>query len=138
MRIEPSIYLDALVEDVLASGGRIRIRKFDTPRDVAALDEPVIVNCTGLGAKALFGDPELIPLKGQLIVMIPQDDLTFSTNGALPSSNSAPGVFVHMMPRRDGIILGGTSERDVWTTEINEDERKRVVEAHIALFSAMK
>ena len=33
------------------------IRKFDTPRDVAALDETVVVNCTGLGAKALFGDP---------------------------------------------------------------------------------
>lgn len=138
MRIEPSIYLDALVEDVLASGGRIRIRKFEAPRDVAALDEPVIVNCAGLGAKALFGDAELVPLKGQLIVMIPQEDVTFSTNGALPSANNAPGAFVHMMPRRDGIILGGTSERDVWTTEINEDERKRVVDAHVALFAAMK
>jgi glycine/D-amino acid oxidase-like deaminating enzyme len=138
MRIEPSIYLDALVEDVLASGGRIRIRKFDTPREVAALEEPVVVNCTGLGARALFGDPELIPLKGQLIVMIPQDDLTFSTNGALPTAASTPGAFVHMMPRRDGIILGGTSERDVWTMEINEAERKRVVEAHIELFEAMK
>jgi glycine/D-amino acid oxidase-like deaminating enzyme len=138
MRIEPSIYLDALVSDVVASGGRIRIRKFDTPRDVAALEEPVIVNCTGLGAKALFGDPELMPLKGQLIVMIPQADVTFSTNGALPSASTRPGAFIHMMPRRDGIILGGTSERDVWTMEINEEERKRVVEAHIALFDSMR
>ncbi len=44
------------------------------------------------------------------------------------------GLFVHMMPRRDGIILGGTSERDVWTTEINDVERKRVVEGHRQLF----
>jgi glycine/D-amino acid oxidase-like deaminating enzyme len=62
MRIEPSIYLDALVSDVLANGGRIVIRKFDTPRDVTTLEENVVVNCTGLGAKALFNDAELMPL----------------------------------------------------------------------------
>jgi D-amino-acid oxidase len=138
MRIEPSIYLDALVQDVLANGGKIRIRKFETPKDLMALDETVIVNCTGLGAKALFADPELIPLKGQLIVMIPQDEVTYSTNGALPAANTPPGVFVHMMPRRDGIVLGGTSQRGVWTTEIDEAERKRVVDAHVQLYEAMK
>jgi D-amino-acid oxidase len=138
MRIEPSIYLDALVADVLGHGGAITIRKFDTPREVAALDEPVIVNCTGLGGKALFNDAELMPLKGQLIVLIPQDEITYSTNGALPSSNTPPGTFVHMMPRRDGIVLGGTSQRDVWTMEIDEVERKRVVETHMALFGAMR
>jgi glycine/D-amino acid oxidase-like deaminating enzyme len=136
MRIEPSIYLDALVSDVLAAGGRIVIRKFETPRDLLTVDEPVIANCTGLGAKALFGDAELIPLKGQLIVLIPQEDVNYSTNGGV--RNSPPGVFVHMMPRRDGIVLGGTSERDVWTTEINEAERMRVVDGHKTLFDTMR
>jgi hypothetical protein len=79
-----------------------------------------------------------MPLKGQLIVLIPQEEITYSTNGALPSSNTPPGTFVHMMPRRDGIVLGGTSLRDDWTTDINDVERKRVVETHIALFNAMK
>jgi D-amino-acid oxidase len=136
MRIEPSIYLDALVTDVLANGGRIVIRRFETPREVVALEENVIVNCTGLGAKALFADPELIPLKGQLIVLIPQEEVTYGTNGGV--RNSPPGLFVHMMPRRDGIVLGGTSEREVSTLEINEAERKRVVEGHKTLFDAMK
>ena len=136
MRIEPSIYLDALVSDVLANGGRIVIRRFDTPRDVMTLEEHVIVNCTGLGAKALFNDAELIPLKGQLIVLIPQEEVTYGTNGGV--RNSPPGVFVHMMPRHDGIVLGGTSERDVWSTEINDAERKRVVDGHITLFSSMR
>ena len=43
-----------------------------------------------------------------------------------------------MMPRSDGIILGGTSQRDVWTLEPDEDERRRVVESHIEVFSAMR
>ena len=47
LSIEPSIYLDALVRDFLMFGGRIVIRKFDTPRDLMSLAEPVVVNCTG-------------------------------------------------------------------------------------------
>ena len=69
---------------------------------------------------------------------MPQDEVTYSTNGGVPRRTSPPGVFVHMMPRHDGIVLGGTSERDVWTTEINEAERKRVVEGHMGLFASMK
>jgi len=135
LRIEPSIYLDALVEDVIAHGGAIRIRKFETPRDLMTLDESLIVNCTGLGAKALFGDSELMPLRGQLIVLMPQEEVNYSTSGGV--ANSPPGVFVHMMPRRDGIVLGGTSERDIWTTEINEAERTRVIDGHKGLFESM-
>jgi hypothetical protein len=60
LRFEPSIYLDALMTDFVLVGGEIVIQKFDTPRDMAALEEPVVVNCTGLGSKALFDDQELI------------------------------------------------------------------------------
>ena len=137
LRIEPSIYLDALVRDFRLWGGRIVIRKFDTPRDLAALREPIVINCTGLGAKELFGDPELVPLKGQLTVLVPQPDVNYHTNGGL--TPPPPGSLgLHTMARRDGIALGGTSQRDVWTLEPDEAERKRVVEGHIALFSAMK
>src|SRR5262249_33110256 len=64
IRIAPAIYLAALVRDFQLWGGRTVARKFDTPRDLAALREPIVINCTGLGAKELFGDPELVPLKG--------------------------------------------------------------------------
>jgi len=35
-------------------------------------------------------------------------------------------------------VLGGTSQRGVWTLEPDEAERTRVVDSHIAVFSAMK
>ena len=134
LRIEPSIYLDALMRDFMMFGGRLVIRKFDTPGDLMSIDEGLIVNCTGLGSRALFGDEELIPLKGQLTVLIPQPEISYSTNGGARNSG---GGFVHMMPRADGIVLGGTSQRGIWTLEPDEDERRRVVETHIALFNAM-
>ena len=138
MRIEPSIYLDALMHDFLMWGGKVVIRKFETPNDVAALNENVIVNCTGLGSKALFNDPELMPLKGQLTVLVPQSEISYSTSGGGRQPPTPEAGFIHMMPRTDGIVLGGTSLRDDWSLEINEQERQRIVEAHIYLFDSMR
>ena len=140
IRIEPNIYLDALVREFLLWGGHIVIRKFDTPRELMSLREPIIVNCTGLGARDLFGDRELLPLKGQLTVLIPQPEVNYHTQGGTrtPQPERPGSLGIHMMPRNDGIVLGGTSQRDVWTLEPDEDERRRVVESHIEVFNAMK
>jgi D-amino-acid oxidase len=124
MRFEPSMYLDALMRDVLAFGGRIVVRSFDTPRDLMSLGESLIVNCSGLGAKALFGDEELVPDKGQLAVLIRQAEVNYSVAG--------------MMPRSDGIVLGHVSERGVWSLDVDEDRRKQVVDTAIAFFSRMR
>jgi len=136
IRIEPSIYLDALVEDVLLFGGKIVIRKFDTPRDLMSLEESIIVNCTGLGSSTLFNDRELTPLKGQLTVLVPQPEVDYNTYGGLRRTSGGFGI--HMQPRSDGIILGGTSERGVWSLEPNEEALRRVVDGHIELFDAMR
>ena len=138
MRIEPSIYLDALMNDFLVWGGKVVIRKFATPRDVTSLSENVIVNCTGLGAKALFNDPELTPLKGQLVVLIPQSEVTYATTGGARAPVTPDAGFVHMMPRSDGIILGGTSIRDNWSLDVEDKDRDRVINAHIELFGALR
>jgi glycine/D-amino acid oxidase-like deaminating enzyme len=121
---EPSIYLDALMRDVLSFGGRILTRTFDTRRDLTALKERLIVNCTGLGAKALFGDEELNPVKGQLHVLVPQPEVTYRVPG--------------MTPRSDGIALGGTDEPGVWTLDVNEAAQKRIIERAAAVFNAMR
>jgi D-amino-acid oxidase len=137
MRIEPSIYLDAVLRDFMLFGGRVVIRKFDAPRDLASLGENVIVNCTGLGSKALFGDEELTPHKGQLTVLVPQPEVNYATNGGGRGNRDLPGGGLHMLPRSDGIILGGTRERDVWTLEPNQEELRRVVDGHQQFFTAM-
>jgi hypothetical protein len=112
------------MHDVLAFGGRINVRSFETPRDLAALPETLIVNCTGLGARTLFGDEELTPVKGQLVVLVPQPEVTWS-------------VWT-MLPRSDGIVLGHVMQPGVWSLEVDEAERTRVVEYHRRLFGAMK
>lgn len=137
LRIEPSIYLDALMHDVVAFGGRIVVRRFDALRDLMALNEPLIVNCTGLGSRELFGDQELVPLKGQLTLLVPQAEVQYGTQSRGPAGGGG-GIGIHMLPRGDGIALGGTSERGVWTLEPNEEARTRIVGAHKAMFDAMR
>jgi D-amino-acid oxidase len=43
----------------------------------------------------------------------------------------------YMFPRRDGILLGGTHERDVWTLEPNLEAKQRVLAEHQRFFSEM-
>nr|AGH13567.1 FAD dependent oxido reductase [bacterium symbiont of Plakortis simplex pPS11G3] len=136
MRIEPTIYLEALVRDFVDFGGRIVIRKFTEPRELAALEESLVINCTGLGARDLFGDTELMPVKGQLTVLVPQPEVEYGTfGGARPSRG---GLGIHMQPRSDGIVLGGTAERGEWSLEPDREAMEHIVTAHQALFSAMR
>ena len=124
LRFEPSLYLDALMRGVIAYGGRIVVRSFESPRDLAALSEPVIVNCTGLGSATLFDDRELVAVKGQLVVLLPQPEVTYTAGG--------------MMPRGDGIVLGHVNQRGVSSLEIDEAERDRVIAQAITFFGAMR
>ena len=109
LRFDPDIYLEALMRDVILYGGQIHTRSFDTPRDLLSLPEPLIVNCTGMGAKRLFGDDELTPIKGQLTVLAPQDDVNYSVGG--------------MIPRGSGIVLGHVRQHGVASLTVDREKR---------------
>jgi len=123
LQFDPDIYLDALMRDVLTFGGSISARAFDSPRDFMSLDEPLIVNCTGLGAKRLFDDHEMIPVKGQLTVLVPQPEVNYSVGG--------------MVPRSSGIVLGHVNQPGVSSLHVDEEEQTRVVENAMRTFSGM-
>jgi len=127
MFIQPPIYLDAMLRELRISGVPIEVRDFRDAREFLALPEPVIVNCTGLGAKGLFGDDEMIPIKGQLTILLPEEEVTYAT--------MAPELY--MFPRRDGIVLGGTHERGVWDLAPDPDEQTRILTQHGDIFRRM-
>jgi len=129
MHIEPSIYLPTVLQDFRVAGGHIVVREFPDARSIIALTEPVIVNCTGLAAGKLFDDPDVMPIKGQLTVLAPQPEVDYITVG--------PGD-LYMMPRQDGIILGGTHERGEWSMEPNPSEAIRILQGHAALFATLR
>ena len=127
MLIEPGIYLEAVLRDVLLVGGRLVVREFDSREELLSLPEKLIVNCTGLGAQALFGDEELTPIKGQLTVLLPQPEVDYIIG--------ARGL--SMIPRTDGILLGQTWERGERSLEPSTTEVQRVMEGLTRFFANM-
>ena len=120
MYVETGRYLRKLTEDFLTAGGRIEIRSFAAPAELSALPEGVVFNCTGLGARALFGDEGMEPMRGQLAVLLPQPEIHYAY-----SLNDG-----YMFPRPDGILLGGTFERGQWDAVTTPEAIAGIVEAH--------
>ena len=135
MFIETPRYLRALMRDFRIAGGRVVVGEVADRRQLAALPEPIIVNCTGLGAKALFGDDALTPIKGQLVVLRPQAGVDYLSIGG---GRFSTGGSQYMFPRTDGILLGGTFERGVDTLEPDPEETGRILANHRAFFEAME
>jgi D-amino-acid oxidase len=129
MLIEPAPYLTALIRDFHLAGGRIVIRTFESTRDLVTLPETLLFNCTGLGAKTLFGDEELTPIRGQLVVMLPQPEIDYMTLG--PNNT-------YMFPRRDGILLGGSFDRGNSNLDPDPAISERILSGNKTLFDAMK
>ena len=128
MLIEPAIYLNALIRDFHLAGGKIVIREFHSSRELTGLRETLIFNCTGLGARTIFNDPELIPIKGQLVFLLPQPEVDYMTIG--PNG-------IYMFPRHDGILLGGSFDRGVDNTDIEPAVTDRILRDSGALFAGM-
>jgi glycine/D-amino acid oxidase-like deaminating enzyme len=127
MLIEPAVYLAALQRDFYIAGGKIVMREFPDVQALLTLRENLIFNCTGLGARTLFNDQELIPVRGQLSFLLPQPEIDYMTVG--------PGD-IYMFPRRDGILLGGTHERGDSNLEPDPASTSRILRESAALFKA--
>jgi hypothetical protein len=124
-------YQRTLVADFTANGGRIEIAEFHSPADFQRLKEKTLVNATGYGARALFGDNSIVPVRGQLARMMPDSNVTY-------------GLFynrVGFVPRRDGLVFQVTGDNDYYG--YNDDaerpdraEAERAVNTIASLFAA--
>jgi glycine/D-amino acid oxidase-like deaminating enzyme len=129
MLIEPAIYLNALLRDFFVAGGRVVIRELKSREELSVLPESLVFNCTGLGARTLFNDEELTPVRGQLVFLLPQPEVDYMTVG--------PGN-IYMFPRKDGILLGGSHDRGDWNMEIVPEISERILRENAALFGGMR
>ena len=128
LMIEPQTYLRALLRDFYAAGGKLVVKELKTRDEVAALTERVIFNCTGLGARALFGDQGLASMRGQIEVLLPQPELDY---GYLANS-------LYMFPRADGVILGGTFEAGNWSMDPDDATTTRIIDGNAQIARGLR
>jgi D-amino-acid oxidase len=125
--IEPPVFLSRLEADLNASGAAFKFlpQKFASKADMLAkVPENAIVNCTGFGAKALWNDPDLVPIQGQLAMLRP----------AQPALQYLYGQDGYMFPRGDAVVIGGTFDEGLNSEVPNKAKCKSLVEHIKSLF----
>jgi FAD dependent oxidoreductase len=133
MMFNLTAYTRVLMGDFGANGGKLEIAEFHTPDDFAKLREKTLINATGYGARALFGDQTLTPVRGQLARAIPQPDIGY-------------GLFykgVSFVPRRDGLVFQTVGDNDYYgfnddTAVADRAEADRAVNTIAGLFNGKK
>ena len=88
-------YSRLLMSDFLARGGQIEVREFQSPSELSRLRQRTVINATGYGARALFGDNSLVPVRGQLARTPTEPDISYGLVAAGAS----------FVPRRDGFVF---------------------------------
>lgn len=134
LMIEPAIFLPRLMADFREAGGAIVQREIAHIDELQRFEEPVIFNCTGLGAKDLVGDAALTPVRGQLVMLPPDARVDFNTHGG----GSGGSGLLYMFPRADGIVLGGTFEQGASHLEPDAETTARIVEGHRRMAGQMR
>jgi len=127
-------YLDYLYERYLRAGGQpVVLASYPALADAATgAGSPVLVNCPGTGANQLVPDPDVIPVRGQVVVArnpgigeffvgvgADEDDLTY------------------MFPHGEQIVLGGTEQPGNWSRDPDEATAARIIAACAALHPAI-
>jgi glycine/D-amino acid oxidase-like deaminating enzyme len=92
------------------------------------LTQKVIVNCPGYGGRALWGDESIVPVRGQIAWLIPQEGANYGIG--------YKGL--NMLARRDGIVMqyskGGEDEG--WN-DPNEAPDRAFAEEGISVLSEL-
>jgi D-amino-acid oxidase len=122
--IEPPVFLDRLHGELLARGVSFVNRRFATRAEVlAVVPHNILVNCTGMGAKVLFNDAAMLPIKGQLALLPPQPNLKYLY-----------GQDGYLFPRSDHVVIGGTFESGIDNETAGETTCQGLVDHMASLF----
>jgi D-amino-acid oxidase len=119
-------YARQLVNDFLVEGGRIEPVEFRDPSELTRLPQKTIVNATGYGARALWKDESIVPVRGQIAWLIPQPEVNYGV--------MYRNIFV--LSRRDGIVVQDAGIGDMEGYNVaNEEPDRAAAEASIEVIA---
>lgn len=108
--VDMPTYLAYLLDRLQASGVEIGIAVVESLEEVCSV--PVVVNCTGLGARKLADDDQLFPIRGQHLVVSNPGLIEFLE----VDTGDSPDL-IAVYPHGDHVVLGGTAESGSWNRE---------------------
>ena len=119
--IEVQRYMPWLMSRYRALGGSITDGELHTLSGLVDQHD-IVVNCAGLGARALVGDSRLYPIRGQLLYV------QGWTGRTAWSSDIDPEALAYIIPRSDVCVLGGSARANRWEKEADEQVASEILE----------
>lgn len=130
-RIDVPIYMPWLLRRVQAAGGQVQQLEVQNWRDLSQ-DFPIIVNCSGLGAKLLTGDA-VYPIRGQVIRVRRPPDLPAHIISAASATEST-----YIVPRSQDCLLGGTFQFHDYNTQVDEEIAAGILQRCATFYPALQ
>jgi D-amino-acid oxidase len=127
-------YLEYLHRRYLRAGGQpVVLTCYPTLVDaVRASGCRVLVNSSGSGAHGLVPDPDVTPVRGQVVV---------ASNPGLSDFFVGTGPddvdLTYFFPHGDRVVMGGTEQRGNWSREPDEDTAARIIAGCAAVEPAL-
>jgi glycine/D-amino acid oxidase-like deaminating enzyme len=115
-------YGQLLMSNFYSAGGKIVMRDFHAPGELASLPEKVIINCPGYAAHDWWKDKAMVPVRGQTGWLIPQPEVNY----AMTYRN------VQILSKSDGIMVIALEDGDMKGYN-NSDESVRRAESERAV-----
>jgi hypothetical protein len=125
-------YSRQIVNDFLVEGGKLEHAEFREPSELTQLPQKVIINATGYGARSLWKDESIVPVRGQIGWLISQPGVNYGViyNG------------IAVLARRDGIVVqAGLSDMEGYNDANETPDRpfaETTVQKAAELFRHMK
>ena len=116
------------MNEFTAAGGRIEQRTISSPDEIKN-ESDIIINCCGMDARMLVNDSAMIPIKGQIVML----DLHLSIPIILVESEPT-----YIVQRKDGLIVGGTREENVFTETTEEETLSTILNRASKFFPEIK
>ena len=124
------VYLAYLLARYAALGGSVTV---ETVASLAAVAAPVVVNCTGIGARDLVPDESVVPVRGQVVVVenpgITDFYLDHGDNGT---------DYRYLFPHGDVAVLGGTAHEGASDMAPRPEVSARILRDCAAVFPSLR
>ncbi|MFD0041905.1 FAD-dependent oxidoreductase [Streptomyces anulatus] len=119
--LDMPVHLAWLERRLAAAGGAVE-RRVVAGFGEAAERSPVVVNCTGLGARELVPDAGVRPVRGQLVAVENPGIEEWYTQ-----ADPASAATTYFFPQPGRLVLGGTAEADDARTEPDPGTARAIV-----------
>lgn len=126
--IETQIFLPYLQQQLQQKGVKF-IEKEIKNFDELTGDYDIVINCSALGSRELCNDDRIIPVRGQVGLLSPKNNIPIYLDNEKP---------LYIVPRKDAIIVGGTYEERVETETTEPATIERILNNAYEVFPELK